>query len=186
MFFSKRIMVFVCLNTTGLVGFSQKVDKLNACWWATHPIDFALLQSNARSILTKSKDGCVIALLDKLVDSSGKKDGQRYVKTLGDIRKVSDGYVSDYFDEVGSKLFYNSFSNLFSELYGRGGKVNDYLEKIVVESLGVRIADAENKNNEKKKLEAFIAQKKSLLKLSVNEKKYLDVLKQKIYAFSEQ
>jgi hypothetical protein len=176
------IFLFVFIATSVK---SQVTEKLNACWWVRNSVDFKFIRLHASEVLVKSKDDCVISLIDKLVDSSAGNNGKKYVQLLSDIRKVSDGYVSEYFTEVGSIIFYRSFDNMVSQLNCKNGVVDKYLEKIIVESIGTEIADAEFKYKEIEKLKKIIAEKKKVSVLKPYQAEYLDLLIIKILQFSE-
>jgi len=142
------------------------------------------IQKHVKTIITKSKDDCVISLINKLIDSCNNKNGINYLQTISEISKISDGYVSEYFDEVGSKLFYTCFDKLFPLIYTKNSQFNNPLEKIIIQSIGSEISDAKNPQQEKKKIETFVMQKS--LKFGTEKRRYLTNLVNKIYEFAEQ
>ena len=74
---------------------------------------------------------------------------------------------------------------MVSQLNCKNGVVDKYLEKIIVESIGTEIADAEFKYKEIEKLKKIIAEKKKVSVLKPYQAEYLDLLIIKILQFSE-
>jgi hypothetical protein len=160
-------------------------DSLDACWLVTHNVDASFIQKNAKRIVSHGKDNCVMAFIDKIVNGTFKGNGREYFYVLASICKVSDGYVTDYLDDAGVKLFNKNFDNLFRFMYRKNSMFDTPLEKMIVEGMGIRIADSKDKESTKKNIGDFIEEKKKGLRMTSNQNDYINGLKKKIFDFSD-
>jgi len=160
-------------------------DSLNACWLVTHPVDGAFVQKNAKRIISEGQDNCVLAFLDKMVDSSFTKDGRKYLLILMSIAKVSDGYVSEDFDEIAARLFDKNFDRLFPLIYKDKGTLDDRFVNYIIEGMGIRIADSQDKSTEKKRIGDLLDKEERSLRMTDSQKEYTENLRERIFAFQD-
>lgn len=165
--------------------FDQVGDSLNACWLVTHPVDGAFIQKNAKRIITEAQDNCVLVFLDKMVDSSFRKDGQKYLLILMSIAKVSDGYVAEEFDAIAARLFNKNFDRLFPLIYKDKSTFDDPFVKFIIEGMGISIADSGDKIVEKKRIGDFLDKEERSLRMTDSQKEYTENLRLRIFAYRD-
>jgi hypothetical protein len=139
----------ICLISTS----QNPVKKVNACnvWEQKNPIRY--IRNNPKTLLN-GKDVCVLSLLDTLGKLYIRKDTMEALICLDSLYKYSDGYVSEYFLEVGEKIFFNQFKKSMKYIYkNRSGSK---LKQLIVYSISSRLSDSKDSKNEKKKIDDFM------------------------------
>ena len=183
--YNSLLGVLIPLFLVSSVDGQRKTDSLNACWLITHTVSHQFIIKNARKIVSDGDENCVIAFLDKLTDSSFGRNYTIYFETLSAVQQVSDGFISEYFNEIGARLFHKNFDKLFNFMYKKQSRFDSPIEKVIIEAVGDEIADSENHHNEKLKINEFLGLKKKQMTLSPDQSAYLDRLKDEIFKFSE-
>ena len=174
-------ILLICLALLGnLSGSSQTgVRQVNACSILKKPLNADLIKHNAKAII-KGKDACVLSLIDSVSHYILKRKDFAFIECLDSLYSVSDGYVSEYFLEIGTKLFYKKFGLIIKYAYKEKYNPQGSIEKLVIESLSSELSDTDNKNIYKKKLDDFM--KKEFVKnnFTLDEIKYANKLESKI------
>lgn len=181
------VYLTACLGVGWLLphpAFAQRMpDSLNACWLLKHPINLSSVERNARKIITKSDENCVLPFIDRLTDSSFGKNHHEYLACLGAIRKVSDGDISDDFEHVGATLFYKNFNHLFEYIYRENSTFNTSFEKMLIEAVALEIYSSADKAGEKARVAALLHRKEREMKLNGPQQAYVESLKDRIMAY---
>lgn len=137
------------------------------------------INKNAKSIISKGKDECVLALLDTLALRYISETNEEYLKSLERICEVSDGYVSEYLWTIGQKLFYNNFNGYFKYIYTRQEQKNSCLKELLIKSISVELNEAKDKQTKKKNIEDYINRQIVENKLSQKEIDFLRSIEKK-------
>lgn len=163
----------------GLNGSCQNgIKSLDPCIIAKKPLDANLIKQNAKIIL-KGKDACVLSLIDSITNYILKNDSV-FIECLDSLFRVSDGYVSEYFLEIGTKLFYKKFALMTRYAYRERNTRKGNIEKLLVESLSSELSDTDNKMEYNKKIKNFMNTEFVKNKFSDNEIKYAKQMMSKL------
>lgn len=178
--FATTMLVLVSINFSCSHGQSIKSTDSNACIIA-EKIDSSLnnINKNAKAIIDSSKDDCVMRLLDTLTIKAINSDENKYLMPLESLRKVSDGYVSEYFLEIGVKLFYKDFKDYVLYIFNRRMAKENYLEKVMVEAISMEMSDSDNIENYQKKIDEFINKEIQTFNFSKEQLAYINGIKKK-------
>lgn len=105
------------------------------------------------AVIKNAPDSCVLALIDSVSGRIIKTKDEQALKCLDALGKVSDGYVSEYITEKTLKIFYEAFPFLFSYL---SSNKNSSLEQFLVDAVSMEISDADDEDEKKTQLNAFV------------------------------
>jgi hypothetical protein len=183
-FFKLLFWAIIFLFAGGRSTAQKSGDSLNACWLVTHTVGEIFIQKNAKRIIS-GEDNCVLAFFEKMVDSSFTKDGRKYLLILMSIAKVSDGYVSEDFDEIAARLFNKNFDRLFPLIYKDKDKFDDRFVRYIIEGMGIRIADSQDKSAEKKRISDLLDKEERSLRMTDSQKEYTENLRNRIFAYQD-
>ena len=154
--------LFIALSlyvTYSAKGQNLKVNKnhknLNVCNIIKKPLDCNLIKQNAR-ILLSGEDNCVLTMIDSIYSNIIISNRNECLEALDSICRASDGYVADYLEEIGKKLFYKRLPLLSK--YRSNKKIDkpNTLENIIVEGISQELSEAEDIPKKKKKIETFV------------------------------
>lgn len=104
-----------------------------------------------------------------------------YFSCLDSLATVSDGYVSEYFMEIGIKVFYKRFGDFFSYLYSAHEKKDkSALERVMVESVSMQISDSDNAKEMERRINAHIDKEIKKGTFNVKQLQYLSLVRGRI------
>ena len=172
------ISVFITAN---VYAQSNLQDSHIACSAYKSPLAYLdTILKRPQRFIQYSETGCVYKLLDTLTSLS-IKGNQGALASLDKLYQNSDGDVSEYFLDIGVKLFYDGFDNTVEYLFkNSGSKKDNTLESAIVEALSMQVSGTSNKEKERKKIHAFIVKKEQELNLTAPYKEYLSKLEREI------
>lgn len=180
---NKFILYFWCLftllNTNSCLSQQSKPyknDIKNPCLLNEDvENNLKIIQSNVKDIL-KGKDECVLRLLDSLTNKAITAKKEQYFETLDSICTVRDGYVSEYYWEIGQKLFNDNFIGFFNYIYKNRNK-KSCLESVFIDAVSVEINMSENRNKKMEEIEYYLLEQTKSFNFSNAQKEYLKKLK---------
>lgn len=108
-------------------------------------------------------DNCVHSLLDSLSSKSIRLNNDRYLKALGAICRISDGYVGEALSTIAVKQYYHNLEGLLSFI-----DEDDCFKKMVIWGLSMEVSVGDDKTMSKIKDHA------AKTKLSPNERELVD------------
>jgi hypothetical protein len=170
-----RIIFFLIIFPTGFASAQKGGHVQNVCNVIKRPIDCSMVEQNAKQLLL-GNDNCVIALIDSLYTNIIRTSNKEYLVALDSIVVHSDGYVSDYLEEIGVKLFYNKLPTLAHYLMGHDGKKRQAFERLIIESMSSELSDTGEPGKKRKKIAEFVEKKKRESKINEDEYKYIQTL----------
>ncbi|MRG44181.1 hypothetical protein GFS24_03600 [Chitinophaga sp. SYP-B3965] len=143
--------------------------------------DMKFVSANARKIISKSEDECVIALLDTLTARVIRTGNNEYFACLDAFATAGDGYVAEYFLEIGIKVFYKRFREFFIYTYDAHMKKGENaLERVMVQSISMQIWIAGNKKAEEKEINAHMDKEIKKGVFNASQLQYLALVRKKI------
>ncbi|EQB63652.1 MAG: hypothetical protein RBG1_1C00001G1231 [candidate division Zixibacteria bacterium RBG-1] len=153
----------------------KKMQKIDACEILKN-IDGNLdvIERNADKIIL-GNDNCVLDLLDSLTYKFVNNNEMKYIEALDSICQVADGYVGEAYWDIGREIFHKNFKGYFKYLYDHRSK-NDCMEKRLIDGVSFEIHMAEDRENAKQEIDAFLRNKIIELKLTESEIEYLKKL----------
>lgn len=154
-----KCLTFI-LFITVFISCADAPDKLsyNGCQLATNSkLDMEFVRQNAARIIKSSEDNCVLLLLDTLTVRIIRSDAREYLEGLASFSEISDGYVSEYFMEIGTKLFYQDFKIFFIYIYDKySAKKSNPLERVMIEAVSMQLSDADSPKEMQKEIDDHI------------------------------
>jgi len=105
----------------------------------------------------KINDNCVLSLIDSLSIRAINTHQDKYFNALGAICSISDGYVSEYFLDIGVYQFYQNFNHLIDYTFQQSQKGENCLRKMIIEAISMQISDGGDKKE--KEVVEFIERK---------------------------
>lgn len=146
--------ISICLWLVSFSSPAQAQTTFDACKLSkTNLSDTTFLQKNAAKIMKSSKDDCVLALLDTLTNRAVRSKGEAYIICLEAFAKAGDGYVSEYFWDVGTQLFEHRFTAMFTRMYDAHiNKRANPLERVLIHALSMKISDSGNRKATEKEI----------------------------------
>lgn len=176
-----RVFLFLIIMSHGACAEAQ-VNNYDCCKLAkavNFDIDFVRI--NAKKIIQDNKDECVITLLDTLTARVISNGGGEYFSCLDSLAIVGDGYVSEYFMEIGIRVFYKRFGEFFTYIYNAHEKKSkSALERVMVESVSMQISDSDNAKEMERKINAHIDKEIKKGTFNVKQLQYLSLVRGKI------
>jgi hypothetical protein len=157
------LLVLICNK----INCQNNAVKIDICNKKAAIANLKMIEANAKQIITSSNDDCVLELLDTLTVLSIKTKEVKYLQTLNEICKISDGYVSEYYIDITEKLVYKNFSVYTSFLALQKDRC---LEKFLIQRM--------SGENQKKEVVKFI-DKELKDKIDLKKKNYLLELRKK-------
>ena len=94
-------------------------------------------------INNQTDDNCVLAIVNTVSKKSIETGYEKYLDALSSICNISDGYLSEYFLEIGIYQFYDNFENIIGYLLNEDSK--SCLRRILIESVSMEMSDGGDK-----------------------------------------
>lgn len=176
-----KVFLFLIVMTYGACADAQ-VNNYDCCRLAK-AVDFDanIVRVNAEKIIQNNKDACVIALLDTLTARVMRDGDSEYFSCLDSLAIASDGYVSEYFMEIGIKIFYKRFEELFIYMYNAHTKKSkSALERVMVESVSMQISDSDNAKEMERRINVHIDKEIKKATFNTNQLQYLALVRGRI------
>lgn len=105
----------------------------------------------------KISDNCVLALIDSINMRAIRTDKDEFLKALEAICNVSDGYVSEYFLDIGVYQFYHNFNQLINYAFLQKQENSNCLRQVIIEAISMEFSDGGEKKE--KEVAEFIKRK---------------------------
>ena len=109
--------------------------------------------NNSKEIVFQQQDNCILELIDSLENEVNISNNKLFLIALDSLCNYSDGYLSEYFDEVFPNLFYNNFNTLMIYLYHNR---NSQIEEFLIWGLSLEINMSEDKSLKKNEIIDFV------------------------------
>jgi hypothetical protein len=139
-----------CANT------QERRNPPTACDLATNEMAMSNYNDSTWIIVKgRSTDSCVLIFLDSIVIKSIRADDIAPLQVLSSIKAKSDGYVAEYFNEIGVALFYKDFRDLFVFIHDQPLESKDGIRKALIEGLSLEVADADDSKAKRKQINSF-------------------------------
>jgi hypothetical protein len=156
-------MYFIVLSLTFLASScannQERRNRPTACDLATDKMAISTFNDSTWIIVKgRSADSCVLIFLDSLVIKSIRTDDVAPLEVLNSIRTRSDGYVSEYFTEIGVALFYKDFRDLFVFIHDQPRLSKNGIRKALVEGLSLEVADADDSKAKREQIDSCAKQ----------------------------
>jgi hypothetical protein len=152
-FFLILLLLQVCLLSCQ----GQLRNKYNACTIAkSSKLDYQFIRSNATSILKDNEDKCILLLLDTLTNRTIRTNDRGSLDCLDAFAANSDGYVSEYFLDIGVKLFYEDFRDVILYTFEKNSSNKKPLAKALVEAMSMEISDADDSTTKRQEIDNFV------------------------------
>lgn len=176
-----RVFLFLIIMSQGACAEAQ-VNNYDCCKLAkAHNLDIDFVRINAKKIIQSNRDKCVISLLDTLTARVIRNGGDEYFSCLDSLAIVGDGYVSEYFMEIGISVFYKRFREFFTYIYNAHEKKSkSVLERVMVESVSMQISDSDNEKEMERKINTHIDKEIKKSTFNVKQLQYLSLVRGKI------
>ena len=165
-----------CQNNQKQLQKNQPSKSLDACKIVKSRLDVLIIKANAKRLL-KGKDECVLALIDSMYDNFIRSDNLKYLEALEAFYNESDGYVTEYLLEIGTKLFYKKLKLIATYLNRQ--KSTKGLEKLIVESMSSELSNADDVDKSREAIKKFIDKQIVKNKIGKEESAYLKRLIEK-------
>lgn len=161
---------------------AAQVNSYDGCKLATAVnFDIDFVRVNAKKIVRSNKDECVIVLLDTLTASVNRNGGGEYFSCLDSLAIAGDGYVSEYFMEIGISVFYERFREFFIYIYNAHEKKGkSALERVMVEAVSMQISDSDNAKEMERKINIHIDKEIKKDIFNASQLRYLSLVRAKI------
>jgi hypothetical protein len=165
----KRLLLL--LFFPGLTSAQKASVAPNVCDIIKRPLNCSQVEKNTKTLL-QGNDNCVLALVDSVYSNIARTSDRRYLVTLDTITAHSDGYVTEYLDEVFVKLFFKQLPLTIHYLMEQRGKKQNKMEQHLVLAMSVYLSDAENLKQKQAKIKAHIEKQKADNNITEEEYKY--------------
>lgn len=174
------LVIIILLSISCSSGQQVNSGESNACVISKSlDVQIENINTNSKVIIKNSEDNCIINLLDSLTRFAIKGNDDKYLSCIESFAKVSDGYVSEYFLEIGAELFYKNFFNSIMYIFKKRYSEDNYLEKVLIEAISMEMSDADDIFSYKKKLNVFIDNEIKKSNYSKEHLEYINLLKSK-------
>ena len=124
-----------------------------------------------------SSDNCLLQLLDSIVIGYDRRGEIGELVALDSLCSVSDGFLSEYFWEIGASLIHNSFEGYFDYIFTNR---NSCLITIFVESISVEINGSLDRLEKKKEIDQFLDLHIKTMNMNAEQKRFLTELRSQI------
>ncbi len=126
-------------------------------------------------------DNCYLALIDSLTERFIRTSDVQYMECLELISSVRDGYVAEYFPEIGKNLYYCNFAGFIDFIYSKKNSSFNPMENVFIEAVAEEIYLDKNGVNLSKYFKSQIKKNE----LDKEKKKYLSNLIEKAKKYVE-
>jgi hypothetical protein len=108
-----------------------------------------------RATLQQTRWRCPTIMIRLGLLLKGGADDIAPLQVLSSIKAKSDGYVAEYFNEIGVALFYKDFRDLFVFIHDQPLESKDGIRKALIEGLSLEVADADDSKAKRKQINSF-------------------------------
>jgi hypothetical protein len=115
-------------------------------------------------------------MLDSLKELAIKTHEVKYLVALDSLCKVSDGWVSEEFDEISLQLFQRNFYSLFRYIYDKRDTLNNCLRGGIIMGYSYQLSATNDIQTEYMEIDGFINEQIRKNKLNSEEQKFLRVM----------
>jgi hypothetical protein len=129
----------------------QEIDVCDLLKNISGNIDFII--NNSKEIVFQQQDNCILQLIDSLENEFHISNNKLFLIALDSLCTYSDGYLSEYFDEVFPNLFYHNFNSLMIYLYHNP---NSQIEEFLIWGLSLEVNISEDKSKKKNEIKDFV------------------------------
>jgi hypothetical protein len=175
----KKSCFTILLSISLLKAWGQATNKKqeNICYASMSPKQYFDKMLNMPSDYVHFYDtSCVYKLLDTLTTLS-IEGNETSLACLAKLYGASDGDVAEYFEVIGTELFYKGFEHVTTYAYETKNK---NVEQILIDALSMHVSVSSNRKKELATIDSFVSGQEKQYNFSKSKRIYLDKLVKRI------